>query len=336
MNEDLILLAHGGGGSLSKKLIGEVIIPEFHNQILEKLDDGACLTVPELEIVFTTDSYVVDPLFFPGGDIGKLAACGTINDLAMEGAQPKYMSLGLILEEGLLISDLRKVLCSMSKVLKETGVKIVTGDTKVVERGRGSGIYINTSGLGVRKQGVNAAVSNAKLGDAVILTGSIGEHGMAVMGQREGLNFKSSIESDVAPLCDLIRILLETVPEVHCLRDPTRGGVSAALNDIASSSGTGIEIQQKRVPLKDNVIGACNLLGLDPMQVANEGKAIVVCAESSSESAINCLRNNELGKDACIIGRVVSGHAGTVLVETGIGGIRILDIPSGESLPRIC
>ena len=341
MNKDIeqheiILLAHGGGGTKTKSIIENIILKHLGNEILARLDDAACITIPESELAFTTDSYVVKPVFFPGGDIGKLAACGTINDLAMQGAEPKYMSLGLILEEGLSINDLEKIIMSIGSVLRETGVSIVTGDTKVVEKGANNGILINTSGIGVRQPGVDVHVSNARPGDAVIVTGSIGDHGIAVMSCREELQFESELVSDVAPLWDLTRTLLNSLPEVHCLRDPTRGGIAAALCDIAEKSRIGIWINETTLPIKKEVIGACSMLGLDPLNVANEGNAVVVCQKENAEKALTILKSHPQGKEASIIGEITADTSGMVVFKTKMGGERIIEMPSGEDLPRIC
>jgi hydrogenase expression/formation protein HypE len=306
------------------------------NPILARLDDGACLSVPESDLVLTTDSYVVRPIFFPGGDIGKLAVCGTINDLAMQGAEPRYLSLALILEEGLPLEDLEKIIASVGKTASEAGVKIVTGDTKVVERGSGGGVFINTAGLGIRKAGVDTHVANAKPGDTMIVTGTIGDHGIAVMSAREGLEFESKLVSDVAPLWDLVRVMLDAVPDIHCLRDPTRGGLASAVNDIAESSSVSIRLRESAIRVRDEVRGACGLLGLDPLNVANEGKAVVVCSRQDSCRVLEVLRSHRLGSETCIIGEVVARHAGQVVLETTLGGERIVDVPSGEDLPRIC
>lgn len=361
-HDDIILMAHGGGGALTRKIIDELILVELGNPILNKLDDGACLSIPESELVLTTDSYVVDPVFFPGGDIGRLAVSGTINDLAMQGAEPRYMSLGLIIEEGFPIRDLKRIIRSVKNVSEETGVLIVTGDTKVIGRVQGSaqppesfrqneqngvqgfrvqderkgGIFINTTGLGVRRPGVDVAVSNALPGDTVIITGSMGDHGMAVMNIREGLQLESQLLSDVAPLWNMIGHLLETVGSIHCLRDPTRGGVAAALCDIADASSCGIRIRESVLPVKDEVKGACSILGLDPLNVANEGKALVVCDGSDADRVLEVLHSHPLSREARVIGKVVAEQAGVVLLETKIGGERIVDVPMGEDLPRIC
>ena len=334
--DEVILMSHGGGGTRTKSIINDIILKNLGNAILAKLDDAACITVPESELALTTDSYVVQPIFFPGGDIGKLAVCGTINDLAMQGAEPRYLCLGLILEEGLPVSDLEKIIQSMGRVLSATGVSIVTGDTKVVERGQNNGLLINTSGMGVRCPGVDVHVSNACPGDVIIITGSIGDHGIAVISCREGLKFESELVSDVAPLWDLTHRLLKVIPNVHCLRDPTRGGLAAARCDIARTSAAGIRINETSLPVKREVIGACRMLGLNPLNVANEGKAVVVCQQEDAEKALDALRSHPYGRDACVIGVVTPAPAGMVLLETEMGGERIVEIPSGEDLPRIC
>lgn len=331
-----ILLSHGGGGTFTKELIENVVVSAFRNETLETLDDAACVHVAGEDLVFTTDSYVVDPLFFPGGDIGKLAVCGTANDLAMQGGEPKWMSLSLILEEGLEIATLRRIVESAAQVLNELGITVVTGDTKVVERGRGSGVFINTAGIGIQKPGVDVGVWNAKPGDRVIVTGTIGDHGIAVMSQREGLGFEMELQSDVAALWPMISQVLEKVPTVHCLRDPTRGGLAGALNDIAERSAAGIRICERALPVRKEVRGACDLLGFDPLNVANEGKALVVCSDKDAQEVLEILRAHPLGREAAIIGEVTDEPKGMVLLETIIGGERIVETPSGEDLPRIC
>ncbi|OQA25339.1 MAG: Hydrogenase expression/formation protein HypE [Verrucomicrobia bacterium ADurb.Bin345] len=333
---DIILLSHGGGGTKTSELLKEVILPALENPVLARLDDAACLDLPSAELAFTTDSYVVKPLFFPGGDIGRLAVCGTVNDLAMQGAVPRYLSLGLILEEGLRVADLRRVVESVAHAAREAGVHVATGDTKVVERSSGGGMLINTSGIGIRRPGVDTHVSNARPGDAVIVSGPIGDHGVAVMSAREGLNFQARLESDVAPLAGMIGRLLEAVPGVRCLRDPTRGGVAAALNDVARSASVCVRIREAAIPMRDAVRGACSLLGFDPLEVANEGKAIVICAAADESAALAALRSDPLGREAVTIGRVSDGPPGRVLLETALGGERVVDVPTGENLPRIC
>jgi hydrogenase expression/formation protein HypE len=339
--DDVILMGHGGGGLLTSEIISRIILRELGNPILNKLDDAACLTIEESDIVLTTDSFVVDPIFFPGGDIGKLAVCGTVNDLAMQGAKPKYLSLALIIEEGLRIGDLERIIRSVGSAVKEAGVSVVTGDTKVIERSRDrtsgdSGIYVNTTGIGTRMPGVDVSVSNAVTGDAVIVTGSIGDHGIAIMNERDNLGFQSELTSDAAPLSNMITPLLEEVPTIHCLRDPTRGGVSAALVDIAASSSCGIQIEESAFLVKKEVVGACDVLGLDVLNVANEGKAIALCATSDREAVLECLRSHALGRESRVVGHVVDAHPGGVHLNTVSGGERIVRVPTGEDLPRIC
>lgn len=335
-NRNVILLSHGGGGTRTQQLVDGIIRKHLGNALLDQMDDSAELLIPEADIAFTTDSFVVKPIFFPGGDIGRLAACGTINDLAMQGAEPRYLSLGLILEEGFPIADLERVLESLAEACREAGTSVVTGDTKVVERGLGTGIAINTSGLGVRLPGTSVRVSNARPGDVVIVTGTIGDHGVAVMTRREGLKLDSEIRSDVAPLWIMVKSLLNAVPGVRCLRDPTRGGIAGALCDIAKRSRVSIEIEQADIPVRSDVSAACRVLGLDVLNVANEGKAVVVCAEADARMALAVLKANPYGKDSAIIGRVVTEPEGVVLLNTAIGGKRIVQLPSGEDLPRIC
>lgn len=338
-SNDVVLMGHGGGGAMTDSIIGGVILRELGNPILDRLDDGACLTIPESEIVMTTDSFVIDPIFFPGGDIGGLSVCGTVNDLAMQGARPRYLSLALILEEGLAIADLEKIVTSVGAMAKRAGVTVVTGDTKVVERpgqGRRPGLLINTTGIGVRPSGVDVAVSNAKPGDSVIVTGTIGDHGVAVMNVREDLQLQSSLESDAAPLCGMVGALLEAVPGVHCMRDPTRGGLAAALCDIAAKSGCCVRIVENSLPVRREVDGACSILGLDVLNVANEGKAVIICAAEDEAAVLKCIRGDELGRQACVIGNVAEAPAGMVLMETRAGGERMVDVPAGVDLPRIC
>jgi hydrogenase expression/formation protein HypE len=336
MDNALILLGHGGGGRLTSELLAEVVLPELRNPLLDSLDDSVLLNIPEADIVFTTDSYVVDPLFFPGGNIGHLAACGTMNDLVMQGAEPRFLSLGLILKEGLPIGDLRTIIHSLAVSARDCGVRVVAGDTKVVERGRGSGVFINTAGIGVRLPGIDVSAGGAQPGDAVILTGTAGDHGIAIMSQREGLAFESEIRSDVAALWPMIRELLDACPDIHCLRDPTRGGVTGALCDIAAKSRVSIRIHEKRLPIDRQVDAACRLLGLDPLNVANEGKALVICPPEKAEAALATLQAQPLGRQATVIGEVTADKPGQVTLRTSIGGERILTPPTGEDLPRIC
>lgn len=345
MSEDTILLAHGSGGRLSHELVEQLFVRHFANPTLLPLDDSAVVQISrpdgpaaEVRLAFTTDSYVVSPLFFPGGDIGRLAVCGTVNDLAMSGAQPLWLSAGFIIEEGLPLSDLERVVTSMSATAGQAGVQIVTGDTKVVERGSADRLFINTAGIGVVPHGVQIAGDRARRGDAVIISGTVGDHGMTIMTQREGLRFQSPLESDCAPLNGLVQGLLEAVPPetVHCLRDPTRGGLATTLNELAGRSGVGIEIEEMALPVRKAVRGACELLGLDPLYVANEGKMIAIVAPEVSRTTVNVLRQHEYGREAAIIGHVTAAHPGRVVLCTMLGVRRILDMLAGEQLPRIC
>lgn len=336
MNRDRILLAHGGGGTLTRELIETVFSPAFDNPLLRPLDDSAVLTVDGQRLAFTTDSYVVQPCFFPGGDIGKLAVCGTVNDLAMQGAQPLWLSLGFILEEGLPIADLKRVVESISATAKEVGVEIVTGDTKVVERGRCDGLYVNTAGIGRVVTPRPPSGANAKPGDAVIVSGAIGEHGVAVLSRREGISFQTSVVSDCAALWPLVKTILDTGAEIHVLRDPTRGGAATALGDIAVASKVGIRIVEQALPVPAAVAGACEMLGLDPLTIANEGKVLVICPQADADRVVAAMKKHPLGKDAVVIGTVTEKPDGLVLLQTTIGGERIVDQPTGEDLPRIC
>jgi len=335
-DDEIILMSHGGGGRRTQQLLRDHILPPLDNPILRQMDDAACLDLGGAELAITTDSYVIRPLFFPGGDIGRLAVCGTVNDLAMQGAIPRYLTLGLILEEGLRLSELDRILRSAAAAAQEAGVQIVAGDTKVVERGAGSGLFINTTGLGLRRPGINTHVAHARPGDVILISGTLGDHGIAVLSQREGLAFQTVLVSDVAPLNGLMAALLDAVPTIHVLRDPTRGGVAAALNDIAGSANVGIRIEEAALPVRAAVRGACGLLGLDPLGVANEGKALVLCAAADAERALAELRAHSLGCDACRIGEVLPAPAGKVLLHTRIGGERLVEMPLGDDLPRIC
>ena len=336
MREDIVILAHGGGGTLTRALIERVFRSRLANPALDAMDDSAVVDIEPGRCAFTTDSYVVHPLEFPGGDIGRLAVCGTVNDLAMQGADPLYLSLGMILEEGLSLAVLKRVVGSIATAAEEAGVAIVAGDTKVVERGRGDGIYINTSGIGRIRDGVDVASRNARPGDVVILTGTIGDHGVAVLSRREGIAFETELTSDVAPLNGLVGALLDEVPTVRCLRDPTRGGLAAALHDIATDSGVGMRFRETALPVRREVRGACGLFGFDVLELANEGKAVVVCPATDAERALRALRAHPLGREAVAIGETVDDEPGIVVLETEIGGERVVEIPSGENLPRIC
>jgi len=332
--EDKILLAHGSGGKLSHDLI-ESFLPDLTNPILNKLDDSAVFEASG-RLAFTTDSYTVNPIFFPGGDIGKLAVCGTVNDLSMSGARPLYLSLSFIIEEGLLVADLKKVLTSIRKAASEAGVTIVTGDTKVVNQGNADKLFINTAGVGTVPEGVNISASNAKPGDKIIINGNIGDHGIAVLSQREGLNFKVPIPSDCAPLNRLVEAMLKASNNIHALRDPTRGGLATTLNDFAEQSNVGIIIEEAKIPIDKAVQAACELLGFDPLYVANEGKLVAAVDSDEADAVLARMKRNKYGAGATIIGNVVADHPGLVVMNTSLGASRIIDMPVGELLPRIC
>ncbi len=334
--KDCILLGHGSGGRLSAELIREIFLPAFRNPALEKLDDQAVMRIGDVKIAFTTDSFVVKPLFFSGGDIGSLAVHGTVNDLAMGGAQPLYLSAAFILEEGLPRETLERVVTSMQRAAGEAGVTVVTGDTKVVEKGSGDGLFITTTGIGTVPDDVELAAARAQPGDVILLSGPIGEHGMAILAQREGLEFDSELRSDSAPLHTLVAALLGATRAVRCLRDPTRGGVSSALNEIAARAQVGIELDETRIPVREEVKGACELLGLDPLYVANEGKMIAIVAPEAAEVALAALRAHPLGREAEIIGRITDTNHGLVVLRTALGTSRIVDMLAGDQLPRIC
>lgn len=334
--EDKVLLAHGSGGKLMHDLIKEFFLENFSNPILAALDDSAEIEVNSGRLAFTTDSYVVKPVFFKGGDIGRLAVCGTVNDLSMKGAKPLYLSVAFVIEEGFPYSDLEKIVGSMVKASQEAKVQIVTGDTKVVEKGSADGIFINTAGVGLIPEGVKISARNASVGDVVIISGTIGDHGIAVISEREGLSFQTQIESDVAPLNGLVESLLKVTQEIHVLRDPTRGGLSSTLNEIAEASNVAIEIEESAVPIKDEVLGACEMLGFDPFHVANEGKMVVVLSEKWGAKVLEALKKNPYGKDAAIIGRITAKPKKKVVLKTAIGTTRLLDMLMGEQLPRIC
>ena len=330
-----VVLGHGSGGKLSAQLIRDVFLPAFDNPVLKRLDDQAQLLAGASRIAFTTDSYVVTPLFFPGGDIGKLAVHGTINDLAMSGAAPLALSAAFILEEGFAIDELRRVADSMAEAARAAGVPIVTGDTKVVPRGAADKLFVTTSGVGLIPDGVNIAAANARPGDRILLSGTIADHGVAVMSQREALGFEGEIASDTAALHGLVAAML-AAGEIHAMRDPTRGGLAATLVEISASAGIGVEAVASLIPVRDPVRAACELLGLDPLFVANEGKLAAFVAPESADAILRAMRAHPLGRDAALIGEAVSAHAGTVLLKTEIGGTRIVDLPFGEQLPRIC
>jgi hydrogenase expression/formation protein HypE len=330
-----ILLAHGSGGKLTHSLIREIFLEEFRNEILESLQDSAVVDMEEGRLAYTTDSYVVDPIFFPGGDIGKLSVCGTLNDLAMSGATPLYLGVSFVIEEGFPLSSLLRIVKSMKEEANSAGIKIACGDTKVVEMGSADKIFITTTGIGIIPDGVELSPSKIKAGDQVILSGTIGEHGIAILGKRGGLEFSSEIQSDVAPLNILVHdILGKGENKIHALRDPTRGGVATTLNELSQSANLGIKVYEEKIPVRAEVRGACELLGLDPLYVANEGKLVAVVDKECAEEVLNCMRRNEYGREAEIIGEVVEGKG--VLLITKIGGTRPLDMLTGEQLPRIC
>jgi hydrogenase expression/formation protein HypE len=334
MNEDRILLAHGSGGRLSHDLI-ESFLPALDNPILGKMDDSAVFELSG-RLAFTTDSYTVNPIFFPGGDIGKLAICGTINDLSMSGARPLYLSLSFIIEEGLPIAELKKILTSIKKAADEAEVTIVTGDTKVVNQGSADKLFINTAGVGIVPEGVNISAANARPGDIIIINGNIGDHGIAVISQREGLKFQVPVPSDCAPLNKLVSAMLSASVNIHCLRDPTRGGLATTLNDFAEQSDVGIRIEEGKIPMDKAVLAACELLGFDPLYIANEGKLVAIVPPDDADLILKKMKRNKYGTGATIIGEVVAGHPGKVVMKTSLGASRIVDMPVGELLPRIC
>jgi hydrogenase expression/formation protein HypE len=351
-NYPTIVMGHGAGGRMMADLIEHLFAPAFDNEWLGQMGDATVLeqlAVSGQRLAFTTDSFVVSPLFFPGGNIGELAIYGTVNDLAMRGARPLVLSAGFILEEGLPMETLGNIVTAMAQACKKAGVKIATGDTKVVQKGHGDGVYINTSGIGVIPPGVDIGPANAKPGDMVLVSGTMGDHGIAIMSVREGLTFQTEIQSDTAPLNGLVEAIIEAgrggpacPPEtecplvIHCLRDATRGGLAAVLNELASSSKMGIEFDERKVPLRPEVNAACEMLGLDPFYVANEGKLVAIVAAEITEAILEAMRKHEYGKDAAIIGKVVEEHPGLVTAKTAIGGMRVVDVPAGELLPRIC
>ncbi|UCG21839.1 MAG: hydrogenase expression/formation protein HypE [Deltaproteobacteria bacterium] len=336
MKTERIQMDHGAGGRASHDLVAKTFMPALANPILSELNDSALLNFQDVRLAMSTDSYVVDPIFFPGGDIGSLAVHGTVNDLAMRGAQPCYLSVGFILEEGLEIDDLERLLASMAEAARDAGVQVVAADTKVVERGKADRIFINTAGVGVIAPGVDVAGQNAKSGDLVLINGPVGDHGIAVLSTREGLSFQTEIQSDSAPLNGLVNDMLEVSRNIHVLRDPTRGGIATALNEVANQSAVGIELEESSLPVRPEVNAACEMLGLDPLYVANEGKVLALVAPEDAEQVLHKMRQHPLGRQSCIIGRVVSEHPGRVVLQTGIGGRRIVDMLSGEQLPRIC
>jgi hydrogenase expression/formation protein HypE len=332
---DKILLAHGSGGKLAHEIVRNSFISVLDNPILNPLDDSAIIDASG-RIAFTTDSYVVQPIFFPGGDIGRLAVCGTVNDLSMVGANPLYLSLAFVIEEGLPVKDLEKVVASIKAAANKAGVKIVTGDTKVVNRGSADKLFINTAGVGVIPPEVNISGHNARPGDAVVINGSIGDHGIAVLSKREGLGFATRLKSDCSPLNGLVAEMLAASKSIRCLRDPTRGGLASTLNELAEQSGVGIRIEEEKIPIREEVAGACEMLGLDPLHVANEGKLVAIVEAKDAEAVVAKMKKNKYGRDAAIIGEVRRERPGRVVMKTRLGTSRIVDMLVGEPLPRIC
>lgn len=331
-----VLLGHGSGGTLSADLLRKFFLPAFENPILSRLDDQAILSVNGSRLAFTTDSFVVKPMFFPGGDIGSLAVHGTVNDLAMGGARPLFLSAAFILEEGLPLETLRRVVESFRKAAAAAEVEVVTGDTKVVEKGSCDGMFINTSGIGMVPDGVRLSADQARPGDRILLSGSLGEHGIAILAQREGLEFESPVQSDSAPLHTLVAAMQETGEAVRCMRDPTRGGLSSALNEIASRSGVGMTLEERAIPIREEVRGACEMLGLDPLYVANEGKLVAIVDPNAAQPLLEVMRRHPRGQQAQMIGTVTEEEPGLVVMRTALGTARIVDMLAGDQLPRIC
>jgi hydrogenase expression/formation protein HypE len=329
-------MTHGSGGRAMTQLIEELFLRAFDNQWLRQMNDQARFEVGAGRMVMSTDGHVVAPLFFPGGDIGCLAVHGTINDVAMAGAKPLYLSAGFILEEGFPLADLKRIVESMARAAREAGVPIVTGDTKVVERGKADGVFITTTAVGMVPEGVDISGERARAGDKILLSGCIGDHGVAVMSKRENLSFETAIESDTAALHELVAAMLRAVPDIHCLRDPTRGGLATTLNELARQSGAGMEIREEDIPVRGAVAAACEFLGLDPLYVANEGKLVAICAANDADALLAAMRAHPLGADAAIIGEVRSDPHRFVQMHTAFGGRRIVDWLTGEQLPRIC
>lgn len=329
-------MAHGSGGRSSAQLIEELFIRHFDNPWLRQGNDQAMFDVSAGRMVMSTDGHVISPLFFPGGDIGSLAVHGTLNDVAMSGARPLYLSAAFVLEEGLALADLQRIVISMANAASEAGVAIITGDTKVVERGKGDGVFITTTGVGVVPESLVIAGNLARPGDKILLSGTLGDHGVAILSQREGLSFETTLRSDSAALHPLVAAMVAAVPDIHCLRDPTRGGLSASLNELARQSGVGMALQETAIPVREEVAGACELLGLDPLNVANEGKLLAICPAPVAESLLTVMRNHPLGREAAIIGEVIDDPQCFVQMQTQFGGNRLVDWLAAEQLPRIC
>ncbi len=336
MKGDKIMLDHGAGGRISHSLIADIMLPVFDNPVLSQLDDGAILDIDGMRIAFSTDTFTIDPIFFPGGNIGDLAVNGTVNDIAMCGAKPLFLSAGLLIEEGFPMEDLKRILRAMGDAADTAGVKIVTGDTKVVPKGAADSIFINTSGLGLIPEGVEISCHRAIPGDRIILSGGMAEHGMTILTRRAGMSFESSVMSDTAPLNHMVSRMLLASRDIHVLRDPTRGGVGTTLNEIARSSKAGIVIYEDRIPLNSQVEALCELMGFDPLYIANEGKLIAIVGKDHVKEVLSAMKEDSHGKDAAIIGEVVAENPGSVFMKTKIGGTRIVDMLTGEPLPRIC
>ncbi|MBI4674175.1 MAG: hydrogenase expression/formation protein HypE [Chloroflexi bacterium] len=335
-HNEQIVLGHGSGGKLSQDLITKLFLPSFDNPILRAGDDAGVIALDAARLAISTDSHVVAPLFFPGGDIGKLAVCGTVNDLAMLGATPRYLTAGFILEEGLDVGILARVIESMRDAAREANVQIVAGDTKVVQRGKADGLYINTAGVGALRDGIHIHGANARPGDVVILSGTIGDHGIAVLSARGDLGFEAQVVSDVAPLNHLVAAMLDTRANIHVMRDPTRGGVATTLNEIAQQSNVGIVLREDALPIQPAVAAACEMLGFDPLYIANEGKLLAIVAREDAENVLRAMRATRYGAEAVLIGEVRAGPRGRVLMKTAIGSTRVVDVLMGELLPRIC
>jgi hydrogenase expression/formation protein HypE len=339
---DHILLGHGSGGQLTADLIQRLFVPGFGNDVLAALEDQATVSlgtgngVKAPRLAFTTDAFVVRPLFFPGGDIGKLAVHGTVNDLAVGGARPLFLSAAFILEEGLPLADLRRIVVSMRQACAEAGVALVTGDTKVVDRGKGDGVFITTSGIGLVPEGRSLSIHAARPGDRILVSGTLGDHGIAIMSVREGLEFETVLESDSASLASMAEVILNACPDTRCMRDPTRGGLSSAVNELAAASRVGVVLDEAALPLRPEVRGACEMLGLDPLYVANEGKLIAVVPPEDAGLVLGAMRAHPLGRDAALVGTVVADHPGMVILRSRVGGERVVTLLAGEQLPRIC
>jgi hydrogenase expression/formation protein HypE len=336
IKEGAVDMTHGSGGRSMAQLIEELFVRHLDNDLLRQANDQAQFQVPGGRMVMSTDGHVISPLFFPGGDIGSLSVHGTINDVAMSGARPLYLAVGFILEEGFPLRDLERVVASMSAAANKAGVPVITGDTKVVEKGKGDGVFITTTGIGMVPEGVNVSGDRAQPGDAILVSGTIGDHGVAIMSSRENLEFETSIESDSAALHTLVAEMVAAVPDIHCLRDPTRGGLATTLNELALQSGVGMKLTEAAIPVRPQVNAACELLGLDPLYVANEGKLICICEKGHADALLAVMKRHPLGAESAIIGEVIEDAEGFVQMETSFGGSRVVDWLAGEQLPRIC